>query len=201
MSRRIIISNEFKIRESIQYPRYERIKNINFEGNWLTILSDWGFTYHVSKQLRYIMFYLYQVKLIYQYPSIPFTLLWIKNNIQTWFKTISNRLSISGKTRQLHASHLTTYDRLWSNLPYMRPLATVIGDSLNRYGIDEDGGSVHDVIGKPINWLVFENVCDCRVIILLKIQIFLPESGNTVTTDKTASHSYHSQHNNNYTSC
>ncbi|XP_046750268.1 uncharacterized protein C11D3.03c [Diprion similis] len=53
----------------------------------------------------------------------------------------------SGKTRQLHAAHLTTYDRLWSNLPYLRPLATVIADSLSRYGVDEDGGSVHDVIG------------------------------------------------------
>ncbi|XP_012254270.2 uncharacterized protein C11D3.03c isoform X2 [Athalia rosae] len=53
----------------------------------------------------------------------------------------------SGKTRQLHAAHLTTYDRLWSNLPYLRPMATVIADSLSRYGIDEDGASVHDVIG------------------------------------------------------
>ncbi|XP_015604239.1 uncharacterized protein C11D3.03c [Cephus cinctus] len=53
----------------------------------------------------------------------------------------------SGKTRQLHASHLTTYDRLWSNMPYVRPMATVIADSLSRYGIDEDGASVHDVIG------------------------------------------------------
>nr|CAD7595622.1 unnamed protein product [Timema genevievae] len=50
------------------------------------------------------------------------------------------------KTRQLHSTHLTVYDRLWSNLPYLRPMATVVADSI-RYGIDEDGGSVHDVIG------------------------------------------------------
>lgn len=53
----------------------------------------------------------------------------------------------SGKTRQLHASHLTTGHRLWSNLPYLRPMATVTADSLAWYGVDADGGRVHDVIG------------------------------------------------------
>jgi len=31
-----------------------------------------------------------------------------------------------GKTRQFHAAHLTTYDRLWSNLPKLRAMATVV---------------------------------------------------------------------------
>jgi len=53
----------------------------------------------------------------------------------------------SGKTRQLHASHLSTGDRLWSNLPGMRAMATITYDTLQWYGWDEDGGSVHDVIG------------------------------------------------------
>ncbi len=53
----------------------------------------------------------------------------------------------SGKTRALHGTHVTTGDRLWSCLPHLRPMATVIGDSLDWYGIDADGGSVHDVIG------------------------------------------------------
>ncbi|XP_039294744.1 uncharacterized protein C11D3.03c [Nilaparvata lugens] len=52
----------------------------------------------------------------------------------------------SGKTRQLHSSHLKVYDRLWSNLPYLRPMATMVADSIN-YGIDSDGASLHDVIG------------------------------------------------------
>lgn len=53
----------------------------------------------------------------------------------------------SGKTRQLHASHVSTGNRLWSNLPYLRPMATITDDTLAWYGIDDDGGSVHDVIG------------------------------------------------------
>jgi len=53
----------------------------------------------------------------------------------------------SGKTRALHGTHVTTGDRLWSNLPFLRPMATIIADSLGWYGIDADGGSVHDVIG------------------------------------------------------
>ena len=53
----------------------------------------------------------------------------------------------SGKTRQLHASHLTTGDRLWSNLPHLRPMATITQDTLGWYGWDEDGAGVHDVIG------------------------------------------------------
>ena len=53
----------------------------------------------------------------------------------------------SGKTRALHGTHVSTGDRLWSCLPYLRPMATVISDSLDWYGIDADGGGVHDVIG------------------------------------------------------
>lgn len=53
----------------------------------------------------------------------------------------------SGKTRALHATHVTTGDRLWSSLPHLRPLATITKDTLGWYGIDSDGGSVHDVIG------------------------------------------------------
>lgn len=56
----------------------------------------------------------------------------------------------SGKTRQLHSTHLKVYDRLWSCLPYLRPMATFVYDTLRDYGIDKDGGSLHDVIGKMI---------------------------------------------------
>ncbi|KAI2621239.1 hypothetical protein GGR54DRAFT_600646 [Hypoxylon sp. NC1633] len=53
----------------------------------------------------------------------------------------------AARTKQLHASHVRLYDRLWSCLPRMRPLATVVGDSLAWYGVDEHGGRVHDLLG------------------------------------------------------
>ena len=53
----------------------------------------------------------------------------------------------SGKTRALHGTHVTTGAVLWSNLPHLRPMATVTHDTLDWYGIDEYGGAVHDVIG------------------------------------------------------
>ena len=52
----------------------------------------------------------------------------------------------ASKTRQIHATHLTTGDRLWSNMPYLRPLATITADTI-AYGFDDDGAGVHDVIG------------------------------------------------------
>ncbi len=53
----------------------------------------------------------------------------------------------SGKTRALHGTHVTTGERLWTSFPYLRPMATILEDTLDWYGIDPHGGSVHDVIG------------------------------------------------------
>src|SRR6478736_8210180 len=53
----------------------------------------------------------------------------------------------SGKTRALHATHVSTSHRLWSTLPSLRPMATITHDTLSWYGFDADGGGVHDVIG------------------------------------------------------
>ncbi|AKS45049.1 hypothetical protein SAMN05444287_0137 [Octadecabacter temperatus] len=53
----------------------------------------------------------------------------------------------SGKTRALHGTHVSTGERLWSSFPHLRPMATIVRDTLDWYGIDEYGGSVHDVIG------------------------------------------------------
>jgi len=53
----------------------------------------------------------------------------------------------SGKTRALHGTHVSTGDRMWSSFPALRPMATIIEDTLDWYGFDEFGGSVHDVIG------------------------------------------------------
>ena len=58
-----------------------------------------------------------------------------------------NEKFFSGKTRALYGTHLTTKDRLWSCFPYFRPMATITHDTLDWYGYDADGASVHDVIG------------------------------------------------------
>ena len=53
----------------------------------------------------------------------------------------------SGKTRALYGTHLSTGDKMLSCFPYLRSLATITWDTLDWYGYDKDGGSVHDVIG------------------------------------------------------
>lgn len=53
----------------------------------------------------------------------------------------------TSRTRQLQGTHVTRYDRLWSTLPYLRPLLTITNDTLEWYGVDEDGGRVHDLLG------------------------------------------------------
>lgn len=47
----------------------------------------------------------------------------------------------------MQQSHVKKWDRLWSCLPYLRPLVTVTGDSLSNYGTDKYGGKVHDLLG------------------------------------------------------
>jgi uncharacterized protein YcgI (DUF1989 family) len=53
----------------------------------------------------------------------------------------------AARTRQLQAAHVSTFDRLWSTLPYLRPLATITADTLADYGLDDEGGRVHDLLG------------------------------------------------------
>lgn len=53
----------------------------------------------------------------------------------------------AARTRQLHAAHLSTFDRLWSTLPFLRPMATIVADTLAEYGVDADGGRLHDTLG------------------------------------------------------
>ena len=53
----------------------------------------------------------------------------------------------SGKTRALYGTHLSVGDKMFSSFPFLRSLATITWDTLDWYGYDKDGGSVHDVIG------------------------------------------------------
>lgn len=53
----------------------------------------------------------------------------------------------ASRTRQLQRAHVSVHDRLWSTLPYLRPLVTITADSLASYGTDKEGGKVHDLLG------------------------------------------------------
>ena len=72
-------------------------------------------------------------------PQVGDLNLWSAHNLSERF--------YSGKTRALHGSHITSGHQMWSSFPYLRPMATIIEDTLGWYGIDPFGGSVHDVIG------------------------------------------------------
>lgn len=68
-------------------------------------------------------------------------------DLNLWNRYDLTERFFSGKTRALHATHVTTGDRLWSTLPFLRPMATITHDTLAWYGFDDDGAGVHDVIG------------------------------------------------------
>jgi uncharacterized protein YcgI (DUF1989 family) len=52
----------------------------------------------------------------------------------------------AARTRQLESTHLTTFNRLWSTLPYLRPLLTITNETI-QYGEDAGGGRCHDLLG------------------------------------------------------
>ena len=68
-------------------------------------------------------------------------------DLNLWAAQDLSERFFSGKTRALHGTHLSAGDRMWSCLPYLRPMALITDDSLDWYGFDAFGGAVHDVIG------------------------------------------------------
>lgn len=68
-------------------------------------------------------------------------------DLNLWNRADLTERFYSGKTRALHGTHLSTGDRMWSSFPNLRPMATITADTLDWYGFDDFGGSVHDVIG------------------------------------------------------
>jgi uncharacterized protein YcgI (DUF1989 family) len=68
-------------------------------------------------------------------------------DLNLWNAADLSERFFSGKTRALHATHVGKGDRLWSTLPYLRPMATITHDTLGWYGWDPDGAGIHDVIG------------------------------------------------------
>jgi uncharacterized protein len=73
-------------------------------------------------------------------------------DLNLWSQNDKRERFWASRTRQLQASHVRRLDRLWSCLPWIRPMVTVTGDSLgerfgDEYGMDQDGGRVHDLLG------------------------------------------------------
>lgn len=52
----------------------------------------------------------------------------------------------ASRTRQFYGTHVTTGHRLWSNLPFLRPMVTFIADTI-AYGRDQDDAGCHDLLG------------------------------------------------------
>ncbi|MFO0991697.1 MAG: DUF1989 domain-containing protein [Hyphomicrobiales bacterium] len=88
-------------------------------------------------------------------------------DLNLWNRDDISERFYSGKTRALQASHVSTGDRLWSNFPFLRPMATITDDTLDWYGFDADGGGLHDVIGTRcdpytnfvLNGVSYEHCC------------------------------------------
>lgn len=67
-------------------------------------------------------------------------------DLNLWSRTDPRERFWAARTRQFYGTHLTTGHRLWSNLPFLRPMATFIADTL-AYGRDEDDAGCHDLLG------------------------------------------------------
>jgi uncharacterized protein YcgI (DUF1989 family) len=67
-------------------------------------------------------------------------------DLNVWNLTNPRERFWASRTRQLHQAHLGVFDRLWSSLPYLRPLLTITADTV-QYGRDEDGAGCHDLLG------------------------------------------------------
>jgi uncharacterized protein len=103
-------------------------------------------------------------------------------DLNLWNAANLSERFFSGKTRALHATHVSTGDRLWSSLPYLRPMATITHDTLDWYGFDADGAGVHDVIGtrcdpytnRLINGTAYHHCCHSNLTRALAARLKLP---------------------------
>jgi uncharacterized protein YcgI (DUF1989 family) len=107
-------------------------------------------------------------------PQVGDLNLWLADDVTERF--------FSGKTRALHGTHVTTGARLWSTLPFMRPMATITHDTLGWYGFDADGGGIHDVIGtrcdpytnRLLNGGDYHHCCHSNLSHALAAEVHLP---------------------------
>lgn len=67
-------------------------------------------------------------------------------DLNLWNRNDPRERFWAARTRQFYGAHVTVGDRLWSTLPFLRPLATIVADTI-AYGIDGDGAGCHDLLG------------------------------------------------------
>jgi uncharacterized protein YcgI (DUF1989 family) len=65
----------------------------------------------------------------------------------------------AARTRQLQGAHVTTHDRLWSCLPYLRPLLTFVADTLPSEPTPS-GGRCHDLLGSRCDPYLYKLIDD-----------------------------------------
>ena len=52
----------------------------------------------------------------------------------------------AARAKQLHRACVATFHRLWSCLPYLRPMLAITGDMVD-YPLDDEGAGCHDLLG------------------------------------------------------
>ena len=62
-------------------------------------------------------------------------------DLNLWSRSNPRERFWAARTRQLQRSHVSTGDRLWSSLPQLRPMATIVRDTL------EGVARCHDLLG------------------------------------------------------
>lgn len=67
-------------------------------------------------------------------------------DLNLWSRQDPRERFWAARTRQFYGAHVTVGHRLWSNLPFLRPLATIVADSM-AYGRDSDGAGCNDLLG------------------------------------------------------
>jgi uncharacterized protein YcgI (DUF1989 family) len=67
-------------------------------------------------------------------------------DLNVWSLTNPRERFWASRSRQLHQAHVSTFDRLWSCLPYLRPMLTIVADTV-QFGRDADGAGCHDLLG------------------------------------------------------
>ena len=67
-------------------------------------------------------------------------------DLNLWAQSDPREHFWASRTRQFYGTHVTTGHRLWSNLPFLRPMVTFIADTIG-YGRDGDDAGCHDLLG------------------------------------------------------